>query len=286
MPGRAKSTIRMRPAALAARSSPRDPKSLARHKPEALARERRNGGIVSLQATKPHAHWTTPRGRPRNGALPRLRFGLVLRQRWILGGQTTSPDDSPPRDPKSLARHKPEALARERRNGGIVSLQATKPHAHWMTPRGRPRNGAFPRLRFGLVLRQRWILEWSNHLARRFAAPTTASRSQIFGATRTRSVSEGAPQRRHRLAAGGKAACTLNDAARPTPQRSVPSLTLRTSVASTLDFGRSNHLARRFAAPPPPHDPKSLARHKPEALARERRNGGIVSLQAAKPHAH
>jgi hypothetical protein len=45
-----------------------------------------------------------------------------------------------------VTRHKPEALARERRNGGIVSLRAAKPHVRWMNAFVTAiRNGALPR---------------------------------------------------------------------------------------------------------------------------------------------
>jgi hypothetical protein len=112
-----------------------DPRShivaATQHKPEALARERRNGGIVSLQAAKAACILND---RVRDGDPQRSASSLTLRA--SVGRLIT--------DPRShivaVAQHKPEALARERRYGGIVSLQAAKPHAHWINAfvRGEP----------------------------------------------------------------------------------------------------------------------------------------------------
>jgi hypothetical protein len=129
--------------------------AVTQRKPEALARERRNGGIVSLQATPPHAPWINAFARAaRDGGRPRLRFApSVGVDTGFWDGQSDSPDDSPPHyRPRfhivAVTQQKPEALARERRNGGIVSLQAAKAIVHIGLLRSRPRDGARPRLRF------------------------------------------------------------------------------------------------------------------------------------------
>ncbi|HEX3997944.1 MAG TPA: hypothetical protein VHX65_05285, partial [Pirellulales bacterium] len=90
---------------------------MVQHNPEALARERRYGGIVSLQAAQPDAHWFNAFVT----AIPqRSASSLTLRACVALPLQF------------GMVQHKPEALARERRYGGIVSLQAAQPDAHWI----------------------------------------------------------------------------------------------------------------------------------------------------------
>jgi hypothetical protein len=153
--------------------------AITQHKPEALARERRYGGIVSPQPAKPNAHrinafvTATPQRSASSLTLracvaSALEFGMAKAIRPTICRPTT--------DPRfhivAVTQHKPEALARERRYGGIVSLQTAKAEctSDQCVREGDPATERVLAYASGLCGVGAGISGWPKRFARRFAA--------------------------------------------------------------------------------------------------------------------